>query len=79
MSVIELDRREVPGSARATMMLQRAHWAAEVFARFDHERVVRTFAEGPGELDLVMIYEVRAGRIRRAWNIVGAKTVHAPA
>ena len=41
MSIIELDRREVPGAARATMMLQRAHWAAEVFARFDHERVVR--------------------------------------
>lgn len=41
----------------------------------DHERVVRTFAEGPGELDLVMIYEVRDGKIRRAWNIVGAKTL----
>ena len=41
----------------------------------DHERVVRTFAEGPGELDLVMIYEVREGKIRRAWSIVGAKTV----
>lgn len=41
MSVIELDRREPPGAARATMMLQRAHWAAETFARYDHERVVR--------------------------------------
>ena len=41
MSVIELDRREPPGSARAAMMLQRAHWAAELFARYDHDRVVR--------------------------------------
>ena len=42
----------------------------------DHERVVRTFAEGPGELDLVMLYEVREGKIRRAWSLVGAKTVY---
>ena len=41
MSIIELDRREVPGAARATMMLQRAHWAAEVFARYDIDRVRR--------------------------------------
>ena len=39
--MIELDRREVPGAARATMMLQRAHWAAEVFARYDVDRVRR--------------------------------------
>ena len=30
-----------PGTARATMMLQRAHWAAEVFARYDIDRVRR--------------------------------------
>ena len=41
MSMIELERRDPPGAARAAMMLQRAHWAAEGFARFDHERVVR--------------------------------------
>jgi acyl-CoA reductase-like NAD-dependent aldehyde dehydrogenase len=39
MSVIELSHREPPGAARAAMMLQRAHWAAELFARYDVERV----------------------------------------
>ncbi len=41
MTVIEIDRREPPGAARAAMMLQRAHWAAELFARYDIERVRR--------------------------------------
>lgn len=41
MTVIEIERREPPGAARAAMMLQRAHWAAELFARYDRERVVR--------------------------------------
>lgn len=39
----------------------------------DHEKVTRTFPEGPGTLALVMIYEVRHGRIARAWSIVGEK------
>jgi len=43
----------------------------------DHERVTRTFPEGPGDLELVMIYEVVDGRIVRAWSIAGAKTLHA--
>jgi acyl-CoA reductase-like NAD-dependent aldehyde dehydrogenase len=41
MSMIELERRDPPGAARAAMMLQRAHWAAETFARYDRTRVVR--------------------------------------
>jgi hypothetical protein len=41
----------------------------------DHERISRTFPEGPGTLELTMIYEVKDGRITRAWTIVGAKTV----
>jgi hypothetical protein len=41
----------------------------------DHERVTRTFPEGPGDIELVMIYEVKAGRIAKAWNIVGPKTL----
>ena len=40
---------------------------------------LRTFPEGPGDVDLVMIYEVQAGRIARAWTIVGKKTLHRPA
>lgn len=48
-----------------------------VMANFvvDHERVTRTFPEGTGEIDLVMIYEVQSGTIARAWSIVGNKTV----
>jgi hypothetical protein len=39
----------------------------------DQEKVTRTFPEGPGELELVMIYEVIQGRIAKAWSIVGEK------
>jgi len=41
----------------------------------DHERVTRTFPEGPGTIALVMIYEVKDGRITRAWTLSGAKTL----
>lgn len=41
----------------------------------DHEQVTRTFPDGPGQLELVMIYEVRRGRIIKAWTIAGAKTL----
>lgn len=41
----------------------------------DHEKVTRTFPEGEGEMDLVMIYEVRDGRIQKAWSIAGARTI----
>ena len=41
----------------------------------DHEKVTRTFPEGPGEVELVMIYEVKAVRIARAWSITGSKTI----
>ena len=33
----------------------------------DHETVSRTFPEGPGEVDVICIYEVRDGRIAKAW------------
>jgi hypothetical protein len=41
----------------------------------DHERVTRTFPEGPGTIELTMIYEVKAGRIARAWTIAGPKAL----
>lgn len=41
----------------------------------DHELVTRTFPEGPGTQELTMIYEVKAGRITRAWSIVGVKSL----
>ena len=43
----------------------------------DHERVTRTFPEGPGTIELTMLYEVKAGRITRAWTIAGPKTLSA--
>ncbi len=39
----------------------------------DHERVKRNFPEGPGSLELVATYEVKEGRIARAWFISGEK------
>ncbi len=41
----------------------------------DREEVSRTFPEGPGRIGLIMIYEVKAGRIVKAWSIVGNKTL----
>ena len=41
----------------------------------DHEKVTRTFPEGPGTVELIMTYEVKAGRIARAWTRIGPKTV----
>lgn len=41
----------------------------------DHELITRTFAEGPGTQELTMIYQVKSGRITRAWTIVGAKVL----
>ena len=42
---------------------------------FDHEVVTRTFPEGAGTLEVVMIYEVRDGRIANSWSIPGAKVM----
>ncbi|MFT3870314.1 MAG: nuclear transport factor 2 family protein [Nibricoccus sp.] len=39
----------------------------------DHEIVTRTFPEGAGTLELVMIYEINEGRIAKAWSIPGEK------
>ena len=44
----------------------------------DHESVTRTFPEGPGTLELVMIYEVRAGRIARVQRATEARDDHRP-
>ena len=41
----------------------------------DHEIVTRTFPKGPGTLELVMIYEVKDGRIAKAWSIPGKRAI----
>jgi len=38
----------------------------------DHERVTRTFPDGPGTAELVMISQVENERIANAWVIAGA-------
>lgn len=45
----------------------------------DQEIVTRTFPEGTGQIELVAIYEVKDGRIARAWFISGEKTLDSKA
>jgi putative hydrolase of HD superfamily len=39
----------------------------------DHETVQRTFPEGPGELDVICIYEILEGKIAKAWFKMGER------
>ena len=39
----------------------------------DHERVHRMFPEGPGVLEAIAIYEVKNGKIAKAWLKLGEK------
>ena len=41
----------------------------------DHERVTRTFPEGPGTMELIATYEVVDGKIINAWFLAGPKTL----
>lgn len=41
----------------------------------DHEVVHRTFPEGAGTIELIMIYEVGNGRIIKAWMIPGPQVL----
>lgn len=43
----------------------------------DHERVTRTFPEGPGTQEAIAIYEVQGTLISRVWFVFGAKTLDA--
>jgi hypothetical protein len=42
----------------------------------DQETVTRTFPQGPGEVDVVAIYEVEDGRIVKAWFKMGLPRLH---
>jgi hypothetical protein len=37
----------------------------------DQEVVTRSFPEGPGEVDVIAIYEVEKGKISKAWFKMG--------
>jgi hypothetical protein len=41
----------------------------------DHETVTRTFPEGTGTIELVAVYEVKDGKIVKAWFMAGAKSL----
>ncbi len=41
----------------------------------DHERITRTFPEGPGTIEILITYEVVDGKITNAWLLPGAKTI----
>ena len=43
----------------------------------DQERVTRTFPEGPGEIDVLAIYEITHGKIAKAWFKMGLPQLHA--
>ena len=45
----------------------------------DAELITRDFPEGLGSIEMLCIYEVRAGRIQRASFALGQRTLHAPA
>ena len=42
----------------------------------DHETVQRSFPEGPGEMDVIGIYEVQDGKIASAWFKMGERRLH---
>lgn len=44
----------------------------------DHETVRRSFPEGPGEVDVVAIYEIEAGKIAKAWFKQGERRLRQP-
>lgn len=41
----------------------------------DHESVVHICPEGPERIELIMIYEVKANKITKAWMIAGPRTL----
>jgi len=42
----------------------------------DQERVTRTFPEGPGEIDVIAMYQVVQGKIAQAWFKMGEPELH---
>jgi hypothetical protein len=44
----------------------------------DQETVTRTFPDGPGEIDVIAIYEIEKGKIAKAWFKMGAPRLRSP-
>jgi GNAT superfamily N-acetyltransferase len=71
--------------ARHVARFQEAHLLGSLIRRtvvgslvVDHERVTRSFADGPGEVEVIAIYEVEEGRIRKAWFRTGPRETAPP-
>ncbi len=75
---VQLRERFAPRFREPNLHAQLRHRVVVGTTVIDHECVTRTFPEGPGELDLVMIYEVVGQRIAKAWSIPGNKRLLAP-
>lgn len=67
---------------RFTLRFQEPNLHARLLSRtvmgqivIDYEQVTRTFSDGPGTLDVVMIYEVQNGRIAKSWAIPGPRVL----
>lgn len=45
----------------------------------DQETVTRSFPDGPGEVDVVAIYQIEDGRIAKAWFKMGPPRLHSTA
>ncbi|HEY1109672.1 MAG TPA: nuclear transport factor 2 family protein [Opitutaceae bacterium] len=71
----ELRRRFTARFAEPNLHAALLHRAVLGNLVVDYERVTRTFPEGPGSVELVATYEVKDGRIARAWFIFGAKAL----
>lgn len=69
----ELRRRFTARFAEPNLHATLLHRAVLGCLVVDHERVTRTFPEGPGSVELVATYEVKDGRITRAWFAFGVK------
>ena len=68
--------------ARFALRFQEPNLHAHLLSRIlidrfviDHERVTRTFPEGPGTIELIATYEVVDGKIINAWFLSGPKTL----
>lgn len=71
---------------RHVARFQEANLHGRLIARFsvgnlvvDQEVVTRTFPEGAGEVDVMAIYEVEAGKIVKAWFKMGSPRLHGAA
>ncbi|MEW6346181.1 MAG: nuclear transport factor 2 family protein [Paraburkholderia sp.] len=69
--VAEIRERHVTRFKESNLFGRLIHRAAVGNIVVDQERVTRTFPEGPGEIDVLAIYEVANGKIAKAWFKMG--------